>query len=197
MSKSRLLYVGLLATLIAAPAFAQSTTPVNPGTNAADQQQIEQGLQNGSLSSGEASRLEREQQTLDRDESKGASQTQLQNQQNKFEGSVNKLDSNAVTGNPNGANDKRMQSDVQRNINQQTRIENGVNSGQVTPGEEKKMERGQAHVNRAEANAHGHVTKARQANIQNRENHQSKKIYHKKHNDNTTTPVTPATPPAN
>ena len=189
MSKSRLLTAGLLATMLATPAFAQ--TPVTPGTNAADQQQIEQGLQNGSLSSGEASKLEREQQTLDRDEANGASQTQLQNQQNKFENSVNKLDSNATTGNPNSTNDKRMQADVQRNANQQNRIQQGVNSGQVTPGEEKKLERGQAHVNRAEANSHGHMTKARQANIQGRENNQSKKIYHKKHNDKADTGTTP------
>jgi hypothetical protein len=189
MFKSRLLYLSLLATLVAAPAFAQSTTPITPGTNAADQQQIEQGLQNGSLSTGEASKLEREQQTLDRDESKGDSQTQLQNQQNKFENSVTKLDSNGVTGNPNSTNDQRMQNDVQRNVNQQNRINNGVNSGQVTPGEESKLERGQAHVNRAEANSHGHMTKARQANIQGRENHQSKRIYKKKHNGNTTTPA--------
>jgi hypothetical protein len=188
MLKTRILTASLLATLLAMPAFAQTTTPVSPGTNAADQQQIEQGLKNGSLSSGEASKLAREQQTLDRDESKGDSQTQLQNQQNKFEGSVNKLESNGVTGNPNSVNDKRMQADVQRNVNQQNRIQNGVNSGQVTTGEESKLEKGQARVNRAEANSHGKMTKARQANIQGRENHQSKKIYKKKHNDTTTTP---------
>jgi hypothetical protein len=196
MLKSRLLYLSLLASLVAVPAFAQSTTPINPGTNAADQQQIEQGLQNGSLSSGEASKLEREQQNLDKDESKGDSQTQLDNQQNKFENSVNKLETNTTTGNPNSANDKRMQADVQRNVNQQNRIENGVNSGQVTQGEEDKLERGQAHVNRDEANSHGHMTKARQASIQKKENHQSKHVYRKKHNDNTTTPASSGTTPA-
>lgn len=187
MLKSHLLATGLLATLITAPAFAQTTTPITPGTNAADQQQIEQGLQSGQLSTGEASKLEREQQTLDRDESKGDSQTQLQNQQNKFENSVTRLDNNSVTGNPNSTNDQRMQTDVQRNINQQNRIQSGVNSGQVTPGEESRLERGQAHVNRAEANSHGHMTKARQANIQGKENHQSKRIYNKKHNAATST----------
>src|SRR3984885_15608962 len=104
MSKSRLLTAGLLATMLATPAFAQ--TPVAPGTKAADQQQIEQGLQNGSLSTGEASKVEREQQTLDRDEAKGDSQTQLQNQQNKFENSTTKLESTGVTGNPSSVNDQ-------------------------------------------------------------------------------------------
>jgi len=193
MLKSRLLSISLLATLAAVPALAQTVTP---GTNAGDQQQIEQGLQSGQLSAGEAARLERQQQKLDRGEANGASQTQLQNEQTRFENSVNKLDSNNVTGNPNSVNDKRMQEDVQRNINQQNRIENGVNSGQLTPGEESKLERGQAHVNRAEANSHGHMTKARQENIQGRENHQNKRIYRKKHNDNTTTaPAGGATTP--
>src|ERR1700751_5249786 len=104
MLKTRVLTASLLATLLATPAFAQSTTPVTPGTNAADQQQIEQGLQNGSLSSGEAARLEREQQTLDREEAKGVSPNAMQNQQNKFENSVNKLETNSKTGNPNSVN---------------------------------------------------------------------------------------------
>jgi len=188
MLKTHIVALSLLTTLVAAPAFAQTATPVNPGTNAADQQQIEQGLKSGQISSGEAARLEREQQKMDREESNGAGQTQLENQQNKFENSVNKLDSNNVSGNPNSVNDKRMQADVQRNVNQQNRIQQGVNSGQVTTGEEEKMERGQTHVNRDEANSHGHMGKTRQASIQGRENHQSRKIHHRKHNDNTTTP---------
>src|ERR1700722_5595954 len=142
MLKSRLLTAGLLATMLATPAFAQ--TPVTPGTNAGDQQQIEQGLQNGSLSSGEASKLERDQQKLENAEAHGASQTQLNNMQNNFEGQTNKLETNTTTGNPNSVNDKRMQNDVQRNVNQQNRIQQGVNSGQLTTGEEDKLEKGQA-----------------------------------------------------
>jgi hypothetical protein len=190
--KSRLAYFGLLATLLATPAFAQTT--INPATNAADQQQIEQGLQNGSLSSGEASKLERNQQQLDNAESRGASQTQLNNMQNRDQAKVNKLENNSTTGNPNSANDQRMQADVQRNANQQTRIENGVNSGQTTAGEESKLEKGQAHVDRAEANSKGHVNNVRQANVQSRENNQSKRIHNKKHNDRTTAPGAGNTP---
>jgi hypothetical protein len=185
--KSGLSYAGLFAALIVLPAFAQNTTPpqITPGTNAADQEQIEQGLQNGSLSSGEASKMERDQQALDRAESHGASQQRLDQIQNNDESQLNKLENNKVTGNPNGANDKLMQSDVQRNINQQNRIEKGVQSGQVTPGEEKNLERGQKRINRDEANSKGHLENhpGRQASIQRRENNQSKNIYDKKHND--------------
>jgi len=78
-----------------------------------------------------------------------------------------------------------MQADVQRNANQQARIEQGVQSGALTNRETASLERGQSHVNRAEgrAAADGHVGPAEQANIQARENHQSKRIYRKKHNE--------------
>src|SRR5580704_7870010 len=130
MSKSHLLTVSLLAILIAAPAFAQTTPPpVSAGTNAADQQSIDQGLQNGSLSTGEAQSLERNQQHLDNAEAHGASQQQLQNMQNNFDTKEQKLDTNSVTGNPTGARDLQMQHDVTRDANQQDRIQQGINSG--------------------------------------------------------------------
>ena len=44
-----------------------------------------------------------------------------------------------------------MQADVQRNINQQNRVEQGVQSGQLTNKEVSNLERGQSRVNRAEA----------------------------------------------
>jgi len=78
-------------------------------------------------------------------------------------------------------------STVQRDVNQQKRIEQGIQSGQLTNKEVSKLERGQARVNRKEARtgADGHVGPAEQANIQNAENHQSKRVYKKKHNNNT------------
>jgi hypothetical protein len=190
MLKSHLLYTALLATMLASTAFAQTATPpaVTPGTNAADQQQIEQGLQNGSLSTGEARSLEQNQKRIDNAEAHGASQQKLNTMQNNFETKTNTLENNTVTGNPTGARDLKMQGDVQRNVNQQNRIQQGVTSGQMTTGEEKAAERGQARVNRAEAR--GHLNKANAM-----ENRQSKKIYHKKHNGNTTTPAAGGTTP--
>jgi hypothetical protein len=77
-----------------------------------------------------------------------------------------------------------MQTDVQRNANQQQRIANGMNSGALTNKEAGSLERGQAHVNRREANAaaNGHVGAGEQRRIQRSENHQSNRIYNKKHN---------------
>ncbi len=187
MLKSRLLSMSLLATLIAMPAFAQTSTPtVNAGTNAADQQQIQQGLQNGSLSTGEAKGLERSQQHLDQAESNGVSQQQLNQMQSNIQNKTNALENNSTTGNPAAAADQKMQADVQRSANQQNRIQQGVNSGQVTSGEEARLEHGQARVNKAEAN--GHLKKANAMATR-----QSKGINHKKHNKDTTAPGT-ATP---
>ena len=46
-----------------------------------------------------------------------------------------------------------MQADVQRNTNRQNRVEQGVQSGQLTNNEVSNLERGQSRVNRAEARA--------------------------------------------
>jgi len=75
---------------------------------------------------------------------------------------------------------------VQRNVNQEARINQGVRSGQLTNKEAGSLERGQAHVDRAEAHAgaNGHVGAGEQARVQRKENHQSARVYNKKHNDN-------------
>jgi hypothetical protein len=87
-------------------------------------------------------------------------------------------------GNPESKSSERMQADVQRNVNQQTRIEQGVQSGTLTNREVGTLERGQARVDRKEAAAarDGHVGKHEQALIQRKDNHQSEEIFDKKHN---------------
>ena len=89
----------------------------------------------------------------------------------------------AATGNPQSASSQRMQADVQRNVNQEQRIENGIQNGSVTNREAAKLEHGQARVEHKEARAgrDGHVGAAEQANIQHAENHQSRRIFKQKH----------------
>jgi hypothetical protein len=76
-----------------------------------------------------------------------------------------------------------MQADVQRNINQQQRIEQGVQSGSVTTREAGQLERGQAQVSQREARAgaDGQVSARDQRRVQNAENRQSKRIHRQKH----------------
>ena len=159
------------------------------------QNRIEQGLQSGQLSTGEAAKLEKGEAHVDKMEANAnkngnlspAEKARIQNAQNRESAAINADKHNAVTGNPNSASSQRMQANVQRNANQQARIEQGVQSGQLTKHETASLERGQSHVNAAEAKAgaNGHVSAAEQKNIQARENHQSKRVYNKKHNATT------------
>jgi len=159
------------------------------------QQRIEQGLKSGSLNTREASRLEGGEARIDRMESNAmkdgklspAEKARIQRAQNQESRDINRLESNAGKGNPNSASSQRMQADVQRNVNQQQRIEQGVKSGQLTNREVGKLEGGQARVDRAEARAgaNGHVGKREQQGIQKAENQQSKRIYRQKHDAQT------------
>ena len=188
MTRTTLLACLLLGS--GAAAFAQTTaTTVQRDIN--QQQRIEQGLQSGALNTREAAGLEREESRVNQMQSQAlkdgkltpAEQSRLNAAQNKVSGDIYAAKHNGVTGNPQADSSKRMQADVQRNINQQQRIENGVQSGSLTNREVAKLERGQSKVAKAEANAgrHGHVNANEQAHVQNAENHQSKHIYRQKH----------------
>jgi hypothetical protein len=170
----------MLVMPVAAPVLAQSVgSEVQRDIN--QETRVEQGLKSGRLNTGEAARLERGEARIDRMESKAlndgdlspAEAARIQHAQNQESGAINRLKHNDVTGNPNSASSQRMQGDVQRNINQQNRIEQGV-----------QLEGGQARVNRAEARAgaDGHVNVREQARIQHRENMQSQHIFRDKHN---------------
>jgi hypothetical protein len=184
----------ILSTPFASVALAQTvSTEVQRDVN--QESRIEQGLKSGQLSTGEAAKLERGEARINRMESNALKDgtlspqeaARIQRAQNQESARINKLDNNAVSGNPNSASSQRMQADVQRNINQQSRIEQGVQSGALTNREAANLERGQARIDRKEARAgaDGHLSAREQARIQNAENHQSKKIYREKHNNHT------------
>lgn len=71
-----------------------------------------------------------------------------------------------------------------REIRQQERIGQGVRSGELTAGETRNLERGQARIQRREARAKadGVVTPRERRHIARAQNHQSRKIYRMKHN---------------
>ena len=190
--KTRLISLGMAASaLFASAAFAQNAVQ-DQQRDVNQQERIEQGLQSGQLSSKEAGQLERGQQQIDRTEAKDlkngsispAEQARLNALQNKESNQIYADKHNAVLGNPNSASSQRLQTDVQRNVNQQQRIANGIHNGSLTNREVGSLERGQAHVDRKEANAaaNGHVGAAEQARIRHSENHQSNRIFNKKHN---------------
>ena len=182
---------GLAACTIAA-AYAQNTADVVQ-RDVNQQNRIEEGLKSGQLSTKEAGKLEREESHIDKMESKAlkdgkmtnAEKRRIERAENQASKDIYREKHDAQTGNPNSASSQRMQADVQRNANQEQRIENGVKNGSLTNREAANLERGQARVDRKEANAaaDGHVGAGEQKHIQAAENHQSKRIHREKHND--------------
>lgn len=74
----------------------------------------------------------------------------------------------------------------QRKDNQQQRIGNGIQSGQLTAGETKNLENKEAGLNKEErtmrSEDNGHLTADDRAKLNNQQNHLSNKIYDDKHN---------------
>jgi hypothetical protein len=178
--------------LFASAAMAQTTgSTVQRDVN--QQERIEQGLQSGELTTHEAGQLERQESTVEKMQSNAlrdgslnnAERARLRRTQDRVSSDIYRDKHNTALGDPNSASSARMQADVQRNVNQQARIEQGVRSGELTNRETASLERGQSHVNRTEARAgaNGHVGPIEQGNVQVRENRQSKRVFAKKHND--------------
>jgi len=83
--------------------------------------------------------------------------------------------------------------EVQNRIDkQEKRIDQGVNSDQLTPKEAANLEAREAKIekDRQKALADGKMTKAERNKLNRQENKQSRKIYRKNHNARTTQPST-------
>jgi len=184
------LIVSALLAAASAGAFAQTAaSTVQRDVN--QEKRIEQGLQNGSLNTREAAVLERDEAKVNKMQAQAlkdgkltdAERARLSAAQNKTSRDIATAEHNGVNGNPLSASSQRMQADVQRNINQQQRVEAGIQNGSLTNHEVAKLERGQAKVDRKEyvAGRDGHVGAREQKRIQRTDNRQSKRIYREKH----------------
>ena len=71
-----------------------------------------------------------------------------------------------------------------REVRQQARIQQGIRSGELTRGEARRLERGQARVDRMEcrAKADGRVTLRERERLAHAQNVQSRRIHRLKHN---------------
>lgn len=187
----RTLAVSLLIALGSGAVLAQNTADtIQRDVN--QQSRIESGLKDGSLNTKEAGRLEKEQSQIDRMQARDLKdgslslreRAQLRRAQNRASHDINSAEHNRVLGNPDSKSSERMQADVQRNVDQEKRIEAGVQSGTLTKREAGQLERGQARIDHREAVAarNRHVGRSEQYRIQTAENHQSKDIFEDKHN---------------
>ncbi|RFO98382.1 hypothetical protein DIC66_00295 [Rhodoferax lacus] len=190
--KYSIVVASLLLAFGAASAFAQTTTANTVQRDVNQQTRIETGLKDGSLNTREAGRLEKEQSQIERLQAKDLKdgrltpreRARLQRAQNRASTDIQQAETNKAKGNPESASSQRLQADVQRNVNQEKRVEQGVQTGTLTNREVGTLERGQAHVDRKESRAarDGHVGKLEQAGIQHKEGQQSDVIFDRKHN---------------
>jgi hypothetical protein len=180
----------VLAGMFAAPAFAQSTA-TEVQRDVRQQQRVEAGLKSGQLTTREAARLEHEEAHIDHAQANAlkdgslsdAEKERISSMQNRASRDIAAQKHDARTGNPDSASSKRMQADVQRNVNQQQRTENGIRNGSLTNHEVAGVERGQARTDRKQARAgsDGHVGGLEQKRVQGAENRQSRRIHREKH----------------
>jgi hypothetical protein len=190
--KTRTLLATLLMVVGSVSVYAQATTQGTVQRDVNQQSRIENGLKDGSLNVKEAGRLEKEQAHIDRLQARDlkngklspAERAQLSKAQDKASRDIQAAKSNDVKGNPESKSSERLQADVQRNVNQENRIAQGVQSGALTNRETGQLERGQANVDQKEAAAakNGHIGAGEQVAIQRKEDHQSKRIHADKHN---------------
>jgi hypothetical protein len=190
MNTTKTLIAITLTTLMSGLALAQTNGAQVVQRDINQQKRIEQGLQSGALTVKEAGKLEREEAHIDRMEANdlqkgpltGKESAQINRLENRVSNDIHRDKTNAIVGNPNSTSSKRLQADVQRNVNQEQRIENGINNGQLNNTQVSSLERGQAHVDTVEANAaaNGRISKGEQAHIQHAENHQSRRIHRAK-----------------
>src|SRR5262249_10204284 len=145
-----------------------------------------------SITTRENAELQREEAHVDRMQARdmkdgslsSAEKAKLGAAQNKVSRDIAQAKGNGIDGNPMSASSQRAQADVQRDVNQQQRIDNGVRDGSLTNREAAKLERGQSHVDarEARAGADGRIGAREQRAIQRADKRQSKHIYKKRHN---------------
>lgn len=190
-----LLVTALIATAAFGSSFAASAQTNAANTTQRDvkqEQRIEAGLQNGTITTRENARLQRDEAHVDRLQARDlkdgslspAEKAQLTAAQNKTSRDITRAKNNGINGNPLSASSQRAQAETRRNIDQQQRIDNGVRSGSLSNREAANLERGQSHVDRREARAgaNGNVSAGEQRRIARADNRQSARIYNKKHN---------------
>jgi hypothetical protein len=171
-------------------AFAQ-TVESQISRNANQQERIQNGLESGALNVHEAAKLEKAEANIEHMQAKALKDGSLSSQeakrikaaQNKTSTAIYQQKHDVQTGNPDSVSSMRMQESVQRNLNQQKRIEQGVRSGELNNHEVARLEQGQAKTSRrqARAGADGHISAREQNQIQHKQDKQSRKIRHQKH----------------
>ena len=180
------------------PATATSTSAPVTGKTIQErknnqQERIGNGVENGSLTAGEAANLEKKESNLNKEERNmraadggkltDADKAKLTRQQNTLSKDIYQQKHDAQVQ-PKANNEVNA-----RDKAQQERIGQGIKSGQLTAGETAKLENQQKGINQqvqADRAANGgKLTPGEKKQINKEQNAASKNVYNKKHNGNT------------
>lgn len=155
------------------------------------QKRIEQGLQSGQLNNHETSRLEQGEARIDRTEQRdmangslsASEKAQVQREQNRESAMIYKQKHDTQNGNPDSNRSRLMQANVQRNVDQEQRIHNGVVDGSLTNREASLVQGREAHSDHLDARdgRNGYVSPGEEYRTQRRDNRDSRRIYRHKH----------------
>jgi|SRR5579872_374021 len=204
MKSIKITFLSAVLAAFAFPALAQNTPPAQ-STNASQpptgqtvnqrkenqQDRIGQGVQSGQLTAGEATNLEKNEQGINKEEHNmrqenggtltSADKQKINQQQNALSNQIYNDKHNAAkqTTNPTSEVGKRAE-------NQQDRIAQGVNSGQLTAGETKNLEHNEGRINQEVHNDRaangGKLTQQERQQVNRQQNKMSRQIYKDKHN---------------
>jgi len=173
---------------------AQTTTPA-PNTNSPridqrelnQQQRIGLGVENGSLTARETSRLEKQESAINKQEAKMKSDGKLTAAERaRLTREQNGLSRRIYAQKHDAQRQTRVHDEVSaRQRMQQDRIGQGIKSGSLTAGEAAKLEHNEARLNREVHHDRidgGGLSTGEKAKINAQQNAMSKRIYGKKHN---------------
>jgi hypothetical protein len=157
------------------------------------QDRIANGVKSGQLTAGETANLETKEAAINGETradraANGGKLTQAEKQQ--INGQQNQL-SKQIYNDKHNANTAQYGNNKvgQRRENQQDRIAQGIESGQLTAGETAKLENQQKGINQQvaadRAANRGKLTQGEKQQVNKEQNAASKNIYHKKHNART------------
>jgi hypothetical protein len=191
MFKPSTLVVALALSGLAGASFAQSLDSITQ-RDVNQETRIRNGLQDGQLNTREASLLQREEGHVDRMEANAlkdgklstAERQRIEHAENKVSRDIHSARSNDIRGNPLSDSSQRMQQTTQRDINQETRIEHGIQQGQLTNREAGWLEHGQARVDGQEfrAGRDGRMSAGEARHVNHAQNVQSSHIHDLRHN---------------
>lgn len=185
------LSAGLYAQTTPAPSTTPAKKPASVDKRHADQQKrIGEGLENGSLTAGEARQIESKETKINKEEAgmrkadngklTAADKAKLEKQENRV--------SKDIYAQKHDAQHQQMKGGevAERKRDQQKRIGEGLENGSVTASEAGKLETQQQGINKTEAGMReadgGKLTLADKKTLNQEQNRASKNIYAKKHN---------------